>query len=312
MKDKCLIIGGAGFLGQNLSRYMIDCGYHISIYDRKQNPFTDKYRDKINYVQGDIFKDKFDDSVLNGQDIVIFLACSVGPKTSMENPELCYKRDVIELISLLDRMKEKSINKMYFISSGGTVYGKNAEGLIDEEANNYPINHYGILKLTQEKILLMYNELFGMENVVFRLANPYGIGQSITSEIGAVTTFLDAVLTNKKICIYGDGRVVRDYIYVDDFSAMLCLFIENDDKKHHKPIYNIGTGKGNSLIHIIDVIEDMTKKKAEVEYFSGRKIDVLSNILDNAKIKEVIGDYSCKTLEEGIKAYGKRLGIYNG
>lgn len=312
MNDKCLIIGGAGFLGQNLARCMVDCGYQISIYDRKQNPFTDKYKNQINYIQGDIFNDIFDDSVLNYQDIVIFLACSVGPRTSMENPELCYKRDVIELIGLLDCMKDKGINKMYFISSGGTVYGKDTVGLIDEETNNYPINHYGILKLTQERILLMYNELFGMENVVFRLANPYGIGQSVTSEIGAVTTFLDAILSNKKISIYGDGNAVRDYIYVDDFSSMLCLFIENHDKKHHKPIYNIGTGEGNSLIHIIHVIEDVTQKKAVVDYFPSRKIDVFSNILDNTKIKEVIGNYSCKTVEEGIVAYCKRLGVYNG
>lgn len=308
MKSNCLIVGGAGFIGQNLATYMVDCGYHITIYDRKDNPFSDKYFQQIKYIQGDIFQEEFDKSVLEGIELVIFLACSVGPKSSMEEPELCYKNDVIELIRLLDDMKEMNVSKMYFISSGGTVYGKGPEVISEGEATN-PINHYGILKLTQEKILLMYNQLYGMDNVIFRLTNPYGIGQSITSEIGAITTFLDAVLHDKKISIYGSGEVIRDYIYIDDFSSMLCLFIENDDRKHKEPIYNISTGVGSNLLQLVHVIEKVTGRKAMVDYLPERKIDVPRNVLNNEKIKEVIGDYSCRTIEEGIKAYCKKLGV---
>lgn len=78
-----------------------------------------------------------------------------------------------------------------------------------------PINYYGIMKLTQEIILLMYNELYDMDNVIFRLVNPYGGGQRKASGIGAVTAFLHSIMNEEKLYLYGKGESIRDYIYIE-------------------------------------------------------------------------------------------------
>lgn len=300
---KCLLIGGAGFIGSNLTKCLVECGYAVTVLDIVENPVL--YGDKlaVKYVRGNYFSDEIDAGLLEDQDVVFLLACSVAPKSSMEMPEICYGEDITKMIELLDLMRCKKVKRLVFISSGGTVYGNNDAELLAEDMSTFPINHYGIMKLTQEKILIMYNQLYGMDNVIFRLANPYGPGQRDSTGVGAVTSFMKRILRNEPIHIYGEGETVRDYIYIEDVIRIICNFLEKENVADFPPIYNIGTGQGVSLMEVVKIIEEVTGKDAKIVFLEKRNIDVKSNVLNMSKLLRIIGTYECLSIYEGIGKY---------
>ena len=303
MKEKCLLLGGAGFIGKNLAMRLLRENYEVTVYDFyvKQN-YSEEELKQINYYERELFKDTDLKSVIENQDVVIHLVSSVGPENSMINPERCYYNDVAKTVEILEIMRKCGVNKMIFISSGGTVYGDvNCESL-KEDMQLFPQNHYGITKVTIEKILQMYNQIYQMENIIVRVANPYGTGQQSKKGIGAVTVFAEKILKSEIIEIWGDGSVVRDYIYIDDVVNMITKFVEykvND----FNIAYNIGTGVGTSLNQLIKELELQIGKKADVSYKQGRNIDVQRNVLNMEKTFHAIGNVLEYSLSKGIKKY---------
>lgn len=304
MNLKCILIGGAGFLGSHLAMQLIASNFEVSIFDivKPQNLVRG-----ATYIIGDYYLNGLSDAILEGQDIVFLLAYSAGPQKSMEQPQLCYEKDISCMIRLLDQMRTYGVNHLILFSSGGTIYGNHLEETLSEDMDNLPINHYGIMKLTQEKIMLMYNQLYGMQNVAFRFANPYGTGQRASSGTGAVTVFLNQIQNNKKIILWGNGDIERDYIYIADAIQMVVRFILKDNYQEPIPIYNIGTGQGTTLNQLISIVERALNKKAIVEYSEQREIDVKSNVLDISKIQNVIGHYNCVSLDQGIRKYIEQM-----
>ena len=199
MKGKCLLIGGAGFIGTQLAIRLSNCGYDVTVCDRIEKEALSDDIANLNYSCIDYFEENVSDEIISAQDMIFLLISSVGPNTSMEKPVDCYGKDILRMIELLDQMRRCEVKRLVFISSGGTIYGNQDVATFGEDMATSPINHYGIMKLTQEKILMMYNELYGMCNIIFRLANPYGKGQKAASGIGAVTTFLENIMNDRRI-----------------------------------------------------------------------------------------------------------------
>lgn len=304
---KCLLIGGAGFVGTNLSLNLADKGYDVTVCDCVKESALSSQMQSLKYIKSNYFKQQMDDDLLRQQDMVVLLISSVNPDSSMANPEICYDKDIIKMIELLEQMRRCEVGRLVFVSSGGTVYGNQNVKKLREDMLTYPINHYGIMKLTQEKILLMYNQLYGMDNVIFRLANPYGAGQKKASGVGAVTAFLQNIINGEKIYLYGKGEPVRDYIHIDDAVEMMRLCLEKRSVGSTEALYNVGTGVGNSILEVLRMAEKITGRKADIVYLGTREFDVARNVLDIERICSVIGDYDCLSLEMGMKKYYESL-----
>ncbi len=304
---KCLLIGGAGFIGTNLSLCLADAGYEVTVCDFVPQETVPAALDGLKYVRMNYFEQDIEDSLLRQQDVVVLLISSVSPNSSMANPEICYGKDVVRLTQLLEQMRRCGVGRLVFVSSGGTVYGNQDALCLREDMATYPINHYGIMKLTQEKILFMYNELYRMDNLVFRLANPYGAGQKKASGVGAVTAFLRSIMDGEKIYLYGQGESVRDYIHVKDAVNMMRLCMEKGKAENTKALYNVGTGQGHSIMEVLKMAEMVTGKTADVVFLEKRQFDVARNVLDITKIRSLIGDYACMDLGAGMKKYYDEL-----
>ena len=304
---KCLVIGGAGFVGTNLSRNLAGKGYDVTICDHVEGTMLSSRIRDHRYIKLNYFRQQIEDDLLRQQDMVILLISSVNPDSSMANPEICYDKDIIKMIELLEQMRRCEVNRLVFVSSGGTVYGNQNVEKLREDMLTYPINHYGIMKLTQEKILLMYNHLYGMDNVIFRLANPYGDGQRKASGVGAVTAFLQNIMNGEKIYLYGQGEPVRDYIHIDDAVEMMRLCLEKRSAGSKEALYNVGTGEGNSILEVMRMAERIAGRKADVVYLGTREFDVARNVLDIGRICSVIGGYKCLNLEMGMRRYYESL-----
>lgn len=305
MAKKCLLLGGAGFIGKNLAAYLLKNGYKVGVYDAYvKSAYTEEELNQIEYYEREFFTEENLEEIICKYDVIIHLISSVGPENSMINPQLCYSNDVAKTVEVLEIMRKNNIEKMIFISSGGTVYGNAECESFNESMPLFPKNHYGITKVTIEKIIHMYNEIYGMNNTIVRISNPYGMGQQSKKGIGAVTVFAEKILNNQEITIWGDGSTVRDYIYIDDVVRMIACFIEYKGVTDNEA-YNIGTGVGTSLNELIKELENQTGIKANVIYESGRKIDVKRNVLNMDKTFAAIGNKLEYSLHEGIKTYLK-------
>jgi UDP-glucose 4-epimerase len=153
--------------------------------------------------------------------------------------------------------------------------------------------------LTIEKYLYLYYHLYGLDYVSLRFSNAYGLRQDPNGTQGAIAVFLGNIMHNMPIQIWGDGGVIRDYIYVKDIVDACLKAVESRQNKYQ--VFNIGSGTGTSLNELIEIISKIIGKKIKVEYTKGRNIDTPVNILDTNRAREVFSWSPKVSIEEGIK-----------
>lgn len=296
------IIGGAGFIGTNLAISLsVYKNYCITLIDRKAEFFeTIKALNLngVNYRISDYSLNTDFDNLLKGQDVVYHLASTNIPGTSnMHIPEEL-ESNVIVTAKLLDACVRQNIKKLVFISSGGGVYGKKGKCPINEDMVTYPITSYGIQKVSIEKLLYLYRYQQGLDYRVIRLANPYGPYQRPDGKLGVVTTFIYRALTDGKLQVFGDGQVVRDFIYIDD--AIRGILNITDGESEYR-VFNLGSGVGTSINNVIKIIQKTLRLDLIVEYIAGRPTDVPVNYLDISRYEKEYGQLNPVKLEEGIR-----------
>jgi UDP-glucose 4-epimerase len=276
---KCLVFGGGGFLGSHLCDALLTEGHAVRVFDR---PNLERYRsflaeEDVEWVEGDFTNQEEVARVVPGCDIIYHLVSTTLPKSSNDNPVYDIETNVVSTLHLLDVARKSKVKKIIFISSGGTVYGVPGTVPIKECHPTNPICSYGISKLTIEKYLHLYYTLYGLDYSVLRLANPYGERQRTSAAQGAVAVFLHKALKNESIEIWGDGSVVRDYIYVTDATdAMVKVLSYTGEQK----LFNLGSGQGQSLNDILDAIENVLGRPVTRSYVEGRALDVPVSVLD--------------------------------
>lgn len=298
-KEKCLVLGGGGFIGSHLSEQLIDAGYYVVIFDKlnfsKRN--IEHIKSNVSIIEGD-FNNEIDiKRSLKDIDYVFHLVSSTLPASSNQNPIYDVETNLISSLMLFNESLKNNIRKIIFISSGGTVYGIPNDIPIKEDHPRHPICSYGIIKKTIEDYLYMYNLFYGLDYNVFRLSNPYGERQNPLSMQGAIPVFLRKIVKNEQIEIWGDGNVTRDYIYIKDAVEVLVRSLKIDSKEK---VFNLGSGKGESLNQLIDIMKEITGKEIEPKYEEARKLDVLVNILDVDLVESVFNCKPSTDLETGI------------
>ena len=185
-----------------------------------------------------------------------------------------------------------------FLSSGGTIYGRAEQIPTPEDAATDPITAYGISKLTIEKYLALHEHLYRSDYRVLRVTNPYGPFQIALKNQGVIAALVARVMNGESMEIWGDGSVVRDFIYVDDVIDALEAAVH--DRSSHR-VFNIGSGEGHSLREIIDMVERLAGKKLDIAWKPGRPMDVPVSIAAIGRAKGALG-WSPKTpLEAGLR-----------
>ncbi|UJF34268.1 NAD-dependent epimerase/dehydratase family protein [Paenibacillus hexagrammi] len=294
-----LVLGGTGFIGSNLCKSLLIRGHKIRIIDRTiKNIGFDMTN--IECVEAD-FIDIIDfKPYLKNIDVVYHLISTTVPATSNMNRYFDVNSNVCTTIRLLDDIVKSNAQKIIFLSSGGTIYGQTEITPIPEDHPTNPICSYGIQKLTIEKYLFFYFHEYGLDYQVVRLSNPYGKGQNGRKGQGVIPIFINKVLKNEEIQIWGDGLTIRDYIYIDDVIEALSTLLEYSGE--HR-ILNLGSGKGSTLIDIINIISSVTGQKALVSFTEARSIDVRANVLDIKKTTKELKWEPKYSLSNGIKLY---------
>jgi UDP-glucose 4-epimerase len=295
--NSILIIGGAGFIGSNLSLILNEQGFKVTIVD--QFNAIDQ-NSNIKFIQGNFSDTNFLGSLFRKEkfDVVIQLVSTLIP--SSDYGEFNNSKDLNSFANfeLIKIMLENNSDKLIFFSSGGTVYGKCNMPLINEEEKLKPHNYYGFSKLLIEEYIQLQGRLNNLKYVIVRPSNPYGRGQKVHSKQGLIVVAMGKILNKQAIDIWGDGSIVRDYLHISD----LCFAVNEILKSNNwQKIYNIGSGEGVSVKDLLYLIENTIQRKMEINYYPSRITDVPSNVLDISKIRNEIGWKPTVSLTNGIK-----------
>ena len=287
MKEKCIIYGGAGFIGSHTTETLLDNNFEVTVFDKinasKKN--LTNVLNKIRFIEGD-FNNSIDiEESLKNQDYVIHLVSSTLPADSNLNPQYDVETNLISSLNLFEECVNQKIKKVIFVSSGGTIYGNPIKLPINEEHPTNPTSSYGIIKLTIEKYLLLYKSLKGLDYKILRLSNPFGERQNPHSGQGLISNLLYKIKNKQTLEIWGDGKVIRDYFYIKDGVKAIHLSIKDHSQSN---IFNISSSKGYSINQILDRFRKVLKLKFKVKYTAGRKFDVRKNILDNSKAQSIL------------------------
>ena len=241
---------------------------------------------------------------IDGSEIIYHLACNSLPHTSNKNPHVDVSVNLLGSINLLEAARKLSVRRVIFLSSGGTVYGNPQTIPLTEYHPTDPICSYGITKLSIEKYIGLYSTQFGLNGLVFRVANPYGVRQRLYGSQGVIPIFLGKVLRSESLNIWGDGSTIRDFIYISDLVSALVLAI-NYDGPHS--VFNVGSGIGFSINELINFIETIVKRPLVVNYLPSRDVDVPSNILCINRAVDALKWTPQVHLLEGIKLFYRSL-----
>lgn len=297
---KCLVLGGCGFIGSHVVERLLRDGHDVRVFDKSNVDESNiaSFRDRVSLVTGDFTNVVDVYAALEDIETVFHFVGTTLPQSSQENLAYDIETNVMAGVRLLEACLKNDVRRIVFSSSGGTVYGMPQKTPITEDHPNNPICSYGVTKLAVEKYIALFNRLHGLDYRVVRYANPYGPRQRIHASQGAVAVFLGRALEDKPVTIWGDGTVKRDYIYVQDAAeATVRLATE----EHPAGIYNVGSGRAESLNELVNTIRKVTGRKFDVNYTEARKIDVPVNVLDIGKIGGTLDWRPATGLEEGIR-----------
>lgn len=287
------LIGAGGFFGTNLARYLAPRVAELKCFGLHQS-FPDALQGLI-WEDGDMANISAD--ALSGYDTVVHLASTSAPGSDLDISTDA-ESNVLASLRLFDRCVDARVKRLVFISSGGTVYGIPSHVPIPESAPTLPITAYGVAKLAIEKYLEVYSRLRGLDYRVLRISNLYGPYQTTQKKQGVVAAFLSEALRGEPLEIWGDGNVVRDYIYVEDAAASVLAAMRHQGMEK---TFNIGAGIGISLNEVISTIEVVLDRKLKKLYKPGRAVDVPVNILDATLAKRELGWAAQTTFIKGLK-----------
>lgn len=299
---KILLLGAAGFIGTNLTIELAKkTEDEITLVDRSKaffKPIVSMDLKNVHILEADLTVDMDFDSILKDQEVVYHLVSTTVLTTSNQHISQELVSNVIFSANLFEACIRCGVKKVVFVSSGGTVYGKEVDCPLKEKTATNPISSYGVQKITIEKLLYLYRYMYGLDYRIIRLANPYGPYQRPNGVLGAVTTFTYKALKGDEITVYGDGSVVRDFIYIDD-AIRAIMKIVNGENKHRT--FNLGCGYGTSIKQVLETIEKALGIKLNVSYLEGRKVDVPVNYLDISRYEKYYGALNPISLEDGIR-----------
>ena len=290
-------IFGLGFIGKNLLDLLLIQGCVISVLSRHKCPNC--YEDTIvNWVQGDF--NNLDDvsQVLKDVDVVYHLIATSVPGDAVNIAKDLHEI-VFNTINLLDLCIENGVQRFIFASSA-SVYGNQETTPINENCTPNPISYYAVQKISLEYYINLYARQYGLDCKILRISNPYGPGQNIYGRQGFVAIALGKILSNETILVRGDGKDVRDYIFISDVVNYLADFLY---VKNSEILFNVGSGIGHSLNEVINEMSDIFNKKINCKYVEARGIDISTSVLNVNKLDTLLKSKELITLNSGIKKF---------
>lgn len=296
---KILVTGGAGFIGSNIVDELIEKKHKVVIVDNLATGNIKNVNKKAKFYKVSVCDKKKIDEIFKKEkiDIVIHHAAQLDVRKSVEDP--CFDADVNikGALNILEACKNTKVKKIIFASSGGTIYGECGTKAPDEKSFANPLSPYGVAKLSVEHYIKAYSALYGLKYTILRYANVYGPRQDVNGEAGVVAIFIGRMTANKDVFIFGNGKQLRDYVYVKDVVSANIKSLT----KGNNEIINIGTQKTFSVNQLVKELSVITSYKNKPIFKPKRNGELFKSFLNISKAKKVLNWEPKVSIKEGLK-----------
>lgn len=292
---KIAIIGANGFIGSNLARKLQECNDNaITLFGRSAMAMhnTSLPYKKIDLSNTSQIQEDFRDT-----DFIYFLASETIPATSWNNPTLEITNNLLPFIIFLEAIATLNIKKIIFISSAGTIYGPTHLQVSEDSVKN-PFSPYGITKLTMEYYLNYFSIRSNLHYDIYRVSNVYGEGQNVSKGLGIINTFIEKIIKEHKIQIFGNGENIRNYIYVQDLVTLMAHSVTADTEICN--IFNASSNDTLSINELVKIINKVVPLNFDVEYTADRKSDNTAIYLNNDKLLANNPGFRFTSIDDGI------------
>ena len=298
---KVLVTGGAGFIGSNLVRLLLERGHDVVVLDN----FASGYRSNIaglplaGLVVGDVRDASLLDHAIAGTEVVFHLAASVGNARSIDHPHVDATMNVMGTLNVLEAARKHGLRKIVFSSSAG-IFGELKTLPIAEDHPVEPDSPYGATKLCAEKLCLAYSKLHGLEAVCLRYFNVFGVRQRFDAYGNVIPIFAQRLIHGQPITVYGDGEQTRDFINVADVAAANLAAGTN---RGTSGAFNLGSGTAITVNHLVALIQKVSSLRTTVIHGPVRKGDVRHSRADIGAIERALGWKPAAEFEPALAAY---------
>lgn len=294
---KILVTGGAGFIGSHLVDAFLQQGHGVAVIDNLVTGQRENLNPNATFYEMDI-RDAAVKEVFQQEkfDVVCHQAAQMDVRKSVEDPRYDAEVNILGTLNLLQASVATGVKKFLFASTGGAIYGEQIEFPATEEHPTWPASPYGVSKLTCEKYIHYYSQVYHLQYALLRYANVYGPRQNPHGEAGVVAIFTKKMLAGEQPVINGDGKQTRDYVYVGDVvdaNLRALQYPEND-------YFNVGTGIETDVNHIFHFIREAVGADIPEQHGPAKPGEQRRSVLSYEKAKKLLGWEPKVKLPEGI------------
>ena len=303
MRNKVLVTGGAGFIGNHVVDRLVNEDCEVRVLDdlstgKLENIQTHLSSGKVELIKGDIRNASTVTKSLDDVSRVIHMAASASVPLSIENPDLTFDINLLGTLNLLRSSIKQCVDQFVFVSSCA-VFGDPVSLPVTEETRTNPISPYAESKLIGERYCLGFSERQLLNTVVLRFFNVYGPRQSVNNYSGVVTSFIDRCRLKLPLIIHGDGSQKRDFINVKDVAEAILASTKN--KRAEGQVINIGSGEPTSINDLAKTVIELAGGDSEVTYVMSRAGDIKDSYADTSKAKKLLNFEPKVSLREGLQ-----------
>ncbi|WP_169079662.1 NAD-dependent epimerase/dehydratase family protein [Microcella alkalica] len=294
-----LVVGGNGFIGSHLVDALDEAGHAVTAFDRFSSGAATFRSSRAVQLPGDFLSRSDLRTAVAGRDVVFHFLATTSPATAEADPTLDIRTNVTQSVELLSACADAGVGRVVFASTGGAIYGPQQRSGFAETDPALPVSPYGIGKLAIEHYLRYFRVKHGLHSTSLRISNPYGTRQHPNRKQGLIPIALRQIARGESVTRYGDGSMVRDYIYVDDLVRMIVPLAEVDPQHE---VYNLGSGRGHSVREVLETIAAVTGRDVPVREIPTPSTFVDRVVLDVSRFDAEFGIRAPTSLEQGIAA----------
>jgi nucleoside-diphosphate-sugar epimerase len=303
--QKVLVTGGAGFIGSHLVRKLVGTGWSVVVLDDFSSGKVENLggfvgADDLKIVRGDVRDRKIVDEVLGGVEAVVHLAGFVDPAESVRRPLFTHDVNVSGTLNVLDACVQNGVGR-FVLASSAAVYGDGNPLPLREEYDLRPTSPYAASKVSAEFYCKMFGNCYGLNSVVLRFFNVYGLGQGTNPYAGVITKFLSSGLRGEPLTVYGDGTQTRDFVNVKDVVEAVAKALSF--KSSRTEVFNVCSGTSISINALTRYVCKVLGKDLEVMHVAPREGDILHSYGDPMKTQKVLGFNARVDFEDGLNRF---------
>ena len=297
-----LVTGGAGFIGSHLVRQLLDAKHNVTVLDNVSTgtwQHLPQGKDTCTCWEMDIRDKAAREKIEQAKfDVIVHLAAQTMVDVSIKDPEFDASENVMGTVNILEAARHSGVKRIIFASTAAS-YGDVTEDRlpIREEETLAPMSFYGLTKVTVEKYLKLYHDLYGLDYVALRFANVYGERQGDTGEGGVISIFAKRIAKDQGITVFGDGKQTRDFIYAGDIAAGIIAAMTTDKAN---AVYNLSNQTETSLLELIELMAKASGKTVEPAFAAPREGDINRSMLCNEAAVQNLNWQPKMDLAEGL------------